>query len=294
MCRLLGYATDGRNISLNQAIGVPGVKAFRELSLIHNDGWGSAMLAAIERQPYEQRPYVSDGGAPSPETGIRLYRSTVSARLDPTFSALAGQAARGGLFHLRLASSNLPLVMENQQPFYAQGLSFIHNGDISDEHGVNLVANYNFPVNREILSSTAGGSDSAIFFAVILEELLGGVGLPAAVARAVRRLRQGYPKSSYNCMVQDANQLVCLRASGRVATSPRIVEAYQRYHRATLARNYRALWYKPLHAEVQGADGVVIASSGIGQSEEEGWRELDNDQMLVASNRTGEFSVRDL
>ena len=39
------------------------------------------------------------------------------------------------------------------------------------------------------------------------------------------------------------------------------------------------------------AEGVVVASSGFPQSEADGWTELDNDQMLVASNRTGEFRI---
>ena len=164
MCRLLGYATAGFNLSLNAVLGQGNVEDFRELSEIHNDGWGVAQLADPA-----SAPYVRDGGAPTPETGTKIYKSTIAARADSTFEALASEPARGAIWHLRLASSNLPLIMENQHPFYANGLSFIHNGDISDASGRNIVTNRSYPVDHSVFLSTGGRSDSAIFFAVILE-----------------------------------------------------------------------------------------------------------------------------
>ncbi len=64
MCRLLGFATAGFNISLNAVLGQAQCRDFRKLSEIHNDGWGVALLT----EPAEA-PYVRDGGAPTPETG---------------------------------------------------------------------------------------------------------------------------------------------------------------------------------------------------------------------------------
>ncbi len=87
------------------------------------------------------------------------------------------------MWHLRLASSNLPLIMENQQPFYANGLSFIHNGDISDDNGRNIITNRSYPVIHIVFLSTGGRSDSAIFFAVILQYIGFGFALDEAVAR---------------------------------------------------------------------------------------------------------------
>ena len=289
MCRLLGYATAGGNLTLNDVLGCRNVSAFRELSEIHNDGWGVAQLA----DPRD-KPFVYDGGAPSPETGARLYKSTIAARHDETFSILTNEASRGALWHLRLASSNLPLIMENQQPFYANGLSFIHNGDISDDQGRNIVTNRSYPVDRGVVLATGGRSDSAIFFAVILEYIGFGFPLDEAVAQAVRELRQSYPQSSYNCMIQSENQLIALRASGRSQTSPRIVEIYDEYGRGEQAQDYRVMRYRALR-DAQGAPaGVVVSSSGYSQSAEDGWRELGNDQMLVASNRTGQYRLRSI
>lgn len=236
MCRLLGYAAAGANTSLQAILGESATREFLELSEIHNDGWGTALLS----KPSE-RPYSRDGGAPAPETGVKLYKSTVAARFDPLFGDFASDPARGALWHLRLASSNLPLIMENQQPFFANGLSFIHNGDISDDNGVNIVRNRSYPVNQGAFLSTGGRSDSAIFFSVILEYIAFGFALDEAVAQAVRQLRQAYPKSSYNCMIQSEDQLIALCAAGREKTSPRIVEIYDEYGKGEKAHDYLSL-----------------------------------------------------
>ena len=103
MCRLLGFAAAGSNTSLNGVLGMQAVRDFRNLSEIHNDGWGSALVTV----PSES-PYLRDGGAPTPETGTAIYKNTIAARHDPIFDELANTPARGGLWHLRLASSNLP------------------------------------------------------------------------------------------------------------------------------------------------------------------------------------------
>ncbi|KAB7789659.1 class II glutamine amidotransferase [Bifidobacterium leontopitheci] len=287
MCRLLGYATSGFNLSLNDVLGESSVAEFRELSEIHNDGWGVALLS----NPSEP-PFVDDGGAPTPETGTKLYKSTLAARHDPIFNDFAADSARGGLWHLRLASSNLPLILENQQPFFANGLSFIHNGDISDERGVNIVLNRAYPVNQSAFLSTGGRSDSAIFFSIILEYISFGFALDEAVAQAVRQLRQEYPKSSYNCMIQSQDQLVVLCAAGREKTSPRIVEIYDEYGKGEKAHDYRVLRYRDVLDRDGKPAGVVAGSSGFPQDEADGWKVLENNQMIVASNRTGEYHLR--
>ena len=256
MCRLLGYATAGFNLSLNAVLGQDNVEDFRELSEIHNDGWGVAQLS----DPAEA-PHVRDGGAPTPETGTRIYKSTIAAR------------------------------HENQHPFYANGLSFIHNGDISDANGRNIVTNRSYPVNHSVFLSTGGRSDSAIFFAVILEYIGFGFSLDEAVAQAVRELRQAYPKSSYNCMIQSEDQLIALCAAGREKTSPRIVEIYDEYGRGEQAADYRVMRYRELRDDNGDSAGVVVSSSGYKQ---EGWNVLENDQMIIVSNRNGTYRLRSI
>ena len=179
--------------------------------------------------------------------------------------------------------------MENQHPFYANGLSFIHNGDISDANGRNIVTNRSYPVNHSVFLSTGGRSDSAIFFAVILEYIGFGFSLDEAVAQAARELRQAYPKSSYNCMIQSEDQLIALCAAGREKTSPRIVEIYDEYGRGEQAADYRVMRYRELRDDNGDSAGVVVSSSGYKQ---EGWNVLENDQMIIVSNRNGTFHLK--
>ena len=48
MCRLLGFATAGSNTSLNGVLGMQAVCEFRDLSEVHNDGWGAALVTVPE------------------------------------------------------------------------------------------------------------------------------------------------------------------------------------------------------------------------------------------------------
>ena len=285
MCRLLGYATSGRNLSLQDVLGTRLAEQYRQQSMIHNDGWGCALIT----EPTVTR-HFSDGGARTPETATRIYKSTVAARFDQIYQLVSRQGARGAIYHLRLASSGLPLIIENQQPFFCDGLSFMHNGDISSEaDGLNIVSNKDFPVDRDILAATGGRSDSAIYFALILERVRRGCTLADAVSQAVRQLRGEYPLCSFNCMLQSEDELVVLRACARKEVSKRITELYESYGMERYASDYRVIRYRKLNT-----GGVVAASSGFDQPEEYGWTELPNDTMIVASNRTGEFRLRSL
>ena len=100
-------------------------------------------------------------------------------------------------------------------------------------------------------------------------------------------------------MIQSQDQFIALCAAGREVTSKRIVEIYDQYGRGEQARDYRVLRYRALgdsEADLAAGQpkGVVVASSGFDQRAEDGWTRLNNDQMIVASNRTGEFRVRSI
>ena len=287
MCRLLGYATANVNVSLDKVLGMRECAAFRDLSEIHNDGWGAVLI----NEP-GHAAHVNDGGAPSPETGSALYRNTIAAQYDPIFNELAHAPARGAIWHLRLASSNLPLILENQQPFFASGLGFAHNGDISDVQGRNITTNRAYPIDQNLVQSTGGRSDSAMYFAIVLQYLGFGFALEEALAQAVRELRATYPDSSYNCMIQSQDQFIALRAESGRPTAQGVVDIYARHGRADEARDYSVLHYRELGAKPDEPKGVVVASTGFDQPAEDGWRELENNHMIVASNRTGVFLVR--
>ncbi|MDN6017605.1 MAG: class II glutamine amidotransferase [Bifidobacterium mongoliense] len=290
MCRLLGYAADGTDMSLVDVLGDAAVEDFRGLSEIHHDGWGCALPA--DDEPAGDDPRAVGTGAD--HAGGRVYRNTVEARHDPIFTQLSRQACRGALWHLRLASSHLPVIVENQQPFHAHGLSFIHNGDISDDRGRNIVEHADDVIGRKDFLATGGRSDSVLFFGVMLAYVRSGAPLDSAVSQAIGRLRAICPKSSYNCMIQSPQSTVVVQASGRVDVPPRICEIYEDYGREGQAHDYRTVRYREVRDGRGALHAVVAASSGFDQPEGDGWRELGNDHMLVMSNRDATYEVRPL
>lgn len=283
MCRLLGYLSTETDITLRDAIGSQQLDEFREISRIHNDGWGVDGINTTHRAAH-----IADGGAPSPEVFENVYRTTEPAFLDHNFESLASTPARSAIFHLRLASSNLPLIPENQQPFTADGISFAHNGDISTEDGVNLVHNDDVIVSDYEVAKTGGKSDSAIFFAHILHYVDKGYAVDKAAERAVSTLREQYKDSSYNCLIQTQDKLVCVNATGHDYLSQRVADVYEKYGQREKAQDYRVIRYK----DIPG--GVVAASSGFDQKSEDGWKELPQNHILIADSATGKYEIRPL
>lgn len=284
MCRLLGYATSGDNQSLDDVLTSSQLETFQQMAIIHNDGWGAALIT----DPYEPAG-TKDGGAPSPSANVSVYKSTSSAYADPVFRSIECQGARGALYHLRLASSGLPLIMENQQPFFADGVSFIHNGDISDLNQRNIVRAPKKPVSELDMLRTGGKSDSAVYFALVLAYHHKGLALHDAVREAIRDLRAQYPRSSYNCMIQTGDTYICVHAVGSLKPEKEIEELYARYGQVEHAADYRRIRYRELKN-----GGVVAASSGFEQRERDGWKTLPNNYMIIASNQTGEYAIEEL
>ena len=102
----------------------------------------------------------------------------------------------------------------------------------------------------------------------------------------------GFPACSVpNCMIQSEDQLIALCAAGREKTSPRIVEIYDEYGRGEQAADYRVMRYRELRDDNGDSAGVVVSSSGY---EQEGWNVLENDQMIIASNRNGTYRLRSI
>ena len=75
----------------------------------------------------------------------------------------------------------------------------------------------------------------------------------------------------------------------RCLPSDRIIEIYDKYNQGDKALDYRAIRYRELER-----GGVVVASSGFEQSKDNGWKELDKNHLLVASNVTGKYGIYSL
>lgn len=281
MCRLLGYCVNAAQLSLKDVLGETDTADFRRLSEIHRDGWGLSL-----------KGFPDDGTSQLSED--RTYHTTVAAYLDPMFTALADIPTQSALWHLRWGSPGIAGIMENQQPFALDDIEFMHNGNIVGSDGVNVLDNPDFEVDRDIVKSVSVHSDSAIFFAVIIGYTRQGMKLSDAVLHAVAKMRETYPASSYNCIVRDAEEMVAVEAGRGGKTSPVITDFYNDYGWTGQGDDYRAMRFRDIRDEQNHGLGVLVASSGFRQDADDGWLEMGNNTMLVASRRTGRYSLRSL
>ncbi|WEV47744.1 class II glutamine amidotransferase [Bifidobacterium sp. ESL0690] len=281
MCRLLGYCVNAAELSLKDILGEADTADFRRLSEIHKDGWGASL-----------KGFAGDGA--SQLSDDRTYHTTVAACVDPVFSSLADIPAQSALWHFRWGSPGIAGVMENLQPFALDGIEFIHNGHIVDADNVNILDNPDFEVDRDIVESISIHSDSAIFFAVIVGYVRQDMNLSDAVLHAIAKLRETYPTSSYNCIVRDAEEMVAVEAGRGGKTLPEIIEFYNDYGWTGQGDDYSAMRFRDIRDDKNHGLGVLAASSGFRQNADDGWREMGNNTMLVASRRTGRYFLRSL
>jgi predicted glutamine amidotransferase len=297
VCRLLAYAAAKENKSLKEVLTPEQIEGFLWMSTIHNDGWGAAHMVDAS-----DSAGIEDGGAPSQETTTSIYRSTESAFLDPLVEAVTAEPARSAIFHLRLATPGIPLNIENQQPFSCDGMTFMHNGSIENDEG-NILDDYdalaglgkpetarkaaeNLPVTHEEFERTGGRSDSAIYFATIIKNYEKDGNLVAAVSRTIATLREKYPDSSYNSVLQTDDALVFTHAVGEGPVSEELGKIYTDNDFAEHIADYRDIKYRELDD-----GGVVVASTGFEQPDDEGWKDLENNTLIAVDTRTGKYRV---
>lgn len=281
MCRLLAYAAAGENRSLKDVLTPEQIEGYLWMSTIHNDGWGAAHVVNTA-----DSANVDDGGAVSRPTSTSIYRSTESAFLDPLVEAVTAEPARSALFHLRLATPNIPLLVENQQPFSCDNITFSHNGSIENDDG-NILNSGKMPVTYAEFERTGGRSDSAVFFALILKKYKESGSLVHAVSEAIAQLRQDYPESSYNCVLQTEDALVFVHAVHNGPLSEMLGKVYTEHGFANHIADYRDVKYR----EMPDGCGVVVASTGFDQPEDEGWRELENNHLIAVDTKTCGYQV---
>ena len=235
MCRLLGF-TSGTPQALDNVVGGC-LRSFTDLSAEHGHGWGVASCdgdVVMDKEPE---------AAGSSE----LYADAVSR---PT---------SGALVHLRKASSGLTHTMENTHPFTADGIAFIHNGQIDPYDAVDTL------VAGSELDLRLGETDSEGMFLAILSAAQRML-LVDAVRFVLREVSQRFTYTSLNCMVLTPEVLIaaaCYRTEALDSTHPR--DYYDLYWSADRQR-------------------VVVGSSGWAGCDD--WNVLPNRHMLVVERHT--------
>lgn len=256
MCRLVGWVSRTPRTA-RQVLGDDGLEALRRLSRLHADGWGMAV----------------DG-----DPGLAVEHSTARADQDPLFAtATADRATRAGIVHLRWATPGLPVQLSNTHPFAVGDRAFAHNGAIDPVERLGELLD---PAWRSRLQGT---TDSEHYFLAVLAELeLPGTDVPTAVDRVTARVVEELDPSSLNALLQTPEALYAVNChdpgAGPGASPP--VEGSLGEARLAQEEPYFDLRYRVT------SDSVVVASSGLVPTDDEAWRLLPNDHVLVVRRDT--------
>jgi predicted glutamine amidotransferase len=269
MCRLLGW-TAATPVRLPQLVG-PVLDDFVALSREHRDGWGVAWRE-------------SDGT-------VRTFRSTRPAYADPQLAEVLGDVrATGGILHLRWATPGLPVRVENNHPFVADGLGFAHNGAIRPVSGLLAL------VPERERPTLTGDTDSERYFRVILDRAAGG-DLVAGIRAAITDIDAALTPSSLNALLLGEDLLVAVSVHD-VDSAPTLGSPRAAAERASADETDPAkqgppeteAGYFDLSYRIDG-DALVVASSGWPQR---GWTVVPNGSALIVGAVPAEVAVREV
>ncbi|WP_432536398.1 class II glutamine amidotransferase [Kineococcus arenarius] len=263
MCRLLAFAAPGPT-TLAELIGAERLAAFRGLSGLHADGWGTAWVDGTR----EVRR-VRDA--------LPVQRSRRGA------AALAERPSTARLVHLRLATPGMAVGHENSHPFLHGGVAFAHNGSVPS---VPVLEDL---VGERHLTDVRGGTDSERIFALVRRYADAGADLTTAAARATVRLREAFPGASLNAVLLSSDEVVVVHASER-SPVPLADLCASGLAPADLPRDHVEGYYRmSLLRRPDGA--VVFTSAGIDTT---GWEPLPPASITTVRLGTLQVRVRDL
>jgi len=195
-----------------------------------------------------------DGG----ETTQLIKKPQTAKKSDEFSSAIHSESGLGGLLHFRWASPGLPVTQQNAHPFNYREISFIHNGALSPYETLRD------SISEEFIQLRTGDTDSELFFLYLLTEIE-DKGFISGVLSAIRNIKEGFKYSSINSMVLNSDHLI-------------VVSEHDPLNKPDWADDvYYELRYR------LDENGIAVASSGWNQ---EGWRLLENHQILIVDRAT--------
>ena len=185
MCRLFSWVSDSP-ISTAQALGTD-LPLLTDLSSIHKDGWGGAFLDSNGSITLEKDT------APANESD--LYKKVIDEYLTSC-----------GMVHLRWATGNYQVCVENTHPFVNQSMAFEHNGGFENATELEPL------IDKDLLSSKQGETDSEWYF-LYLQTLIGSEGsVEAAYRKLIPVMQELCPYSSLNSMIVTPDYLYVVSA----------------------------------------------------------------------------------
>jgi predicted glutamine amidotransferase len=249
MCRLLGYSA-AREASLEDVIGVDGLREFTGLCALHGDGWGMAWYEGA-------RPVVR--------------KSPVRADSEPEYEKLAREPLSDmGLLHLRWATPGLGVSEVNSHPFRWGDYVLAHNGAIHPQDQLGKL----LPPDWE--SRLGGTTDSERYFLLVMSLLEShGGDMVAAIADAAADIDARFEPNSLNAILLSPDRLYAVSWYHRERVPEAKLRAFGQRPEEIAA------YFDLAYLETGGA--VVVASSGWPRP---GWRPVPNRHVLVTDRRT--------
>lgn len=261
MCRLFAFVAPHAS-AVDRELGARGIDSFIALAQVHGDGWGWAGVPEV-------------GDAPS------VQKSVTSAATDPRFGRALAVHSRAAMVHLRWATSGMDVDTDNTHPFFADGVSFEHNGSLKP------VARARELLSAASLSAMAGHTDSEMYFAFVREKTATGLDLPAATLAAASELRRAFPFGSLNAILLTADQLIVVHANAHAALTDEDVIEIMKFN----LPDEHAEDYFDLRWQRKPDGTIVIGSTGVAEVD---WEPLPAESVTTITLSDGRTSTAPL
>jgi predicted glutamine amidotransferase len=245
MCRLLAYASK-TPVSLTDLLGADELDEFVQLSRHHCDGWGLAWAK---------------------NHGVGTTRVPDPAHKSPEFARVSRKHRTDlAIAHVRWATDDLAIDLNNTHPFTNGSVGFAHNGAIRPPEALDAL------VPPDLAAQRRGTTDSERYFLAVLGRMR-TMSAADALASVATDIAEGeFSFTCLNAMLVTDTQLIALN---RFRPSAEEEEGGPEYYRL----RYRIT-----------PDAVVVTSSGWGS----GWQTLDNGQMLVVQRHSLATEILDV
>lgn len=264
MCRLLAHVTATPSTT-EQVLGSEQARRFERMSLLHDDGWGTAWT-----------------DTPGAELG-RTRDASPAHDQDRLWAALTTQPATARIVHLRLATDSMAVDTANAHPFCDGSLALAHNGSIVPTQALAAM------LTAQERAALTGTTDSEMYFALLRRQLQQSGDLRHAAMCTLRSLRTAYPHASLNAVALTRDAL-CVIHSSTLAPIPWADFAASGLSAEEMPLNHADAYFRMSYRAVPGG-GWVFSSAGL---RTDSWIPLPEDSVTIVDLRTLQLSTSQL
>ena len=263
MCRLLAHATP-TPLPTREVLGAEPTRRFERMSLLHDDGWGSAWIDAP--------------GGPL----HRIRDASPAHTQDRLRHVLETDQATARIVHLRLATDSMAVDPLNAHPFTDGTLALAHNGSIVPTDALRRL------LTTDERAALTGTTDSEMYFMLLRRHLSESGDLSDAARRTVRTLRSTYPEASLNAVALTADSL-CVIHSSSLARVPWEDFTASGLSAEDMPLDHSEAYFRMSYRAVPGG-GWVFTSAGLGS---DSWTPLPEDSISTVELASLELSIED-